>query len=185
LNSRLYKKISNKFIKLSEKQTEYLKDRVDIIDKLTGIFERTINQQEDEIKKLRTNIDENRIDASDKSVSELKLLSSEIKRIYAKQDDIINVLNDLQFKDKKIRRISDVLNIKTMSERMDFKLAIEDAIIKRDKAKFTIKCFKQEGVNDLINELKDNNYKAMILEPIRRPKIIGKPPLTSDKHEAI
>ena len=48
----LYKKLFVKMSDLAEKQSQYLKDRIESVDKTTVIFERTINRQESEIKQL-------------------------------------------------------------------------------------------------------------------------------------
>jgi len=48
----LYTKIFKQTNELAEKQTQYLKDRIDTVDKTTGIFERTVKHQEVDLNRL-------------------------------------------------------------------------------------------------------------------------------------
>jgi|GEM_PF-6377692 len=49
LYSRIFKKTND----LADKQSQYLKDRIDMVDKTTGIFERAVKQQEGDLTNLQ------------------------------------------------------------------------------------------------------------------------------------
>jgi archaellum component FlaC len=97
----LVKKVSDRFIQVAEKQTDYLKDRVDVVDKSTGIFTRTIEQQEKEIARLMeqvTNLGRDLQNARETdarlSVQELKVLSSHFERLSAAQEELRSQIAD-------------------------------------------------------------------------------------------
>ena len=54
----LYTKISKKTNDLAEKQTQYLMERIDSVDKTTCIFERTIRSQEYDLNRLYKEVEE-------------------------------------------------------------------------------------------------------------------------------
>ena len=54
----LYTKIFKKTNDLAEKQAQYLMERIDSVDKTTGIFERTIRNQEYDLNRLYEQIEE-------------------------------------------------------------------------------------------------------------------------------
>lgn len=49
---KLFKDIAEQFLNVSQKQIEYLKDRLDSLDKTTQIFDRTVQHQEKDLKRM-------------------------------------------------------------------------------------------------------------------------------------
>lgn len=49
---KVFKDLSDKVTKVAQQQAEYMKERVESVDKTTAIFERTVQHQEKELKRL-------------------------------------------------------------------------------------------------------------------------------------
>jgi hypothetical protein len=96
----LFKRASDRFIELATQQARYMSERVDVLDKATGIFTRTIDQQEKEIHKLTqqvnnitTDQEANRKADSQLAVDELKVVSASIERLSAGQEALFQIVS--------------------------------------------------------------------------------------------
>jgi hypothetical protein len=96
----LFKRASDRFIDLASQQARFLSERVDVIDKSTGVFTRTIDQQEKEIQKLTqqlnnvtTDQEANRKVDNQLASDELKVLSASIERLSAGQEALFQVVS--------------------------------------------------------------------------------------------
>ncbi len=49
---KVFKDLASQFVSISQQQAEYMRQRVDSIDKTTSIFERTVEHQEKDLKRL-------------------------------------------------------------------------------------------------------------------------------------
>jgi tetratricopeptide (TPR) repeat protein len=94
----LYKKIFRKMNDLAEKQSQYLKERIDSVDKATTIFERAINRQESEIKQLNDML--NKAGVNPQSYDILEVISSV-------QNDLKNPIKLLTEKIEMLNNFSD------------------------------------------------------------------------------
>jgi len=74
----LYTKIFKQTIDLAEKQSQDLKQKVDMIDKTTSIFERTVLNQEKDIEKLKRSLKE-KLKKLQKAIEYSKKLEEDIK----------------------------------------------------------------------------------------------------------
>ncbi|MBK7230636.1 MAG: hypothetical protein IPH97_17610 [Ignavibacteriales bacterium] len=77
----LFSKTSNRFIALSEKQTEYLKDKLETVGTATEIFERTVIHQEKDLKRLYELNEKLKLEIEKKKVAGLKSLDEQLEDI--------------------------------------------------------------------------------------------------------
>lgn len=95
---KVFKDISNDFVNLAKQQAEYMKERVDSVDKTTGIFERTVNHQEKDLKRL--------YDINEQMKQELE----------SKKDQTVSRLDEQM--NEVVRGIEDIRRDKISSEEM-------------------------------------------------------------------
>ncbi len=164
----LFRRASKEFISLSEKQSEYLKDRVEVVDKATTIFTRTIGQQEKEIanltdrlKKLDSHVDESRSIATEKSIEEIKTLKATIKNIAKMQELTLEFISRSKLADK---ATLSQLEISSLREQIDTNLEedIPRAIRSRDLSLYRIKISRCPGATELQEKLRARGYTAII-----------------------
>ena len=85
----LFTKIFNKTNQLAEKQSKFLQDRLDSVDKTTNIFERALNRQELDIKNSEKVIEELKERLSSDKESDLNNLDQQLA-------DISKALNEIK-----------------------------------------------------------------------------------------
>jgi hypothetical protein len=157
----LFKKSSDRFLEIATKQADYLTARVDVVDKSTGIFTRTIEQQEKEIRRLNeqvsrlnTDLQTTREVEARLSVQELTVLSESIKEISQSQNQLLSLL-------PVTREIQN-----TIDARGEFAATIgEDisrAIRARDSSVYPIRISPLSTADDLIDRLQSSGYIASI-----------------------
>lgn len=190
----LFKRVSNELISLSEKQAEYLRDRVEVVDKTTNIFSRTIDQQEKEIeklttrlKKLDTYVDESRGLAAVQAIQEVKVLGSAIGNVAKLQETMIELLrNDIS----KLPRVSQLRTEIEENLRKD----IPRAIRSRDLSLYRTDVSNVEGGRELVQKLRAMGYTAAIYftgvhrsaDQEEEEKLLKSfPPTSSEAHQAI
>jgi ribosomal protein S15P/S13E len=164
----LFRRASKEFISLSEKQSEYLKDRVEVVDKATTIFTRTIGQQEKEIanltdrlKKLDSHVDESRSIAAEKSIEEIKTFEATIRNIAKMQELTLEFVSRSKPTDKDTLS---QLEISKLREQIDTNLEedIPRAIRSRDLSLYPVKTANCKGARELVRKLKANGFTASI-----------------------
>jgi len=91
----LLKKASGAFLDIAKQQADFLKDRLEVVDKSTGIFARTIDQQEKEIKGLREHLERLGADVHSTretdarlSIHELTVISQGIEKLSTAQVEL-------------------------------------------------------------------------------------------------
>lgn len=82
----LYTKIFKQTNDLAEKQTQYLKDKIDTVDKTTGIFERTVTRQEGDISYLNETNERLKVLLEKERVEK----EVELSKVQARLDEILN-----------------------------------------------------------------------------------------------
>jgi hypothetical protein len=164
----LFRRASKEFISLSEKQSEYLKDRVEVVDKATTIFTRAIEQQEKEIanltdrlKKLDSHVDESRSIATEKSIEEIKTLETTIKNIAKMQELTLEFVSRSKLADK---TTLSQLEISSLREQIDTNLEedIPRVIRSRDLSLYPVETANCKGAGELVRKLKANGFTASI-----------------------
>ncbi len=86
---KVFKDISNDFVDLAKQQAEYMKERVDSVDKTTGIFERTVDHQEKDLKRL--------YDINEQMKQELESKKNQtVSRLDEQMDEVVRGLEDIR-----------------------------------------------------------------------------------------
>ena len=97
----LYTKIFKQTNELAEKQAQYLKDRIDTVDKTTGIFERTVKHQEVDLNRL--------YGVNEKLKNQLKMNKDfDLKKLDEQLNDIsynLKLLKDSQVNKDELERL--------------------------------------------------------------------------------
>lgn len=153
----LYTKLIKEFNRLSDKQTQYLKDQIDSVDKATGIFERTVKHQEDDLQRM--------YELNEKLKSELQKDKEEKLHLFDEQlIEISKVVKEFQ-KDKVSKNELDGLREEIMASK---KLASNqyDNIIKQLDTQITqiypkVKSFKNIFVSLPHNEKSENHFQII------------------------
>lgn len=158
----LFRKASKEFISLGEKQAEYLRDRVDVVDKATTIFSRTIDQQEKEIskltdrlRKLDTYVDESRGVATEQAIREIKTLERTITNVAKLQEALIALLGADISKFPEISQLR--LNIEE-----NLQEDIPSVIRSRDLSLYRIKASNCEGARAMVEKSREHGFTASI-----------------------
>lgn len=130
----LYTKIFRQTNQLAEKQAKYLKERIDSVDKTTGIFERTVKHQEGDLNRLYEvnkelkeqlkkrkdaelkNLDEQLNDISQNLIKNSEFQQNEFEKL---KDEIAKTKNSTLIKyDKIIQNLDLVTNSKSKIEKI-------------------------------------------------------------------
>ena len=86
---KVFKDLAGDFIKLAQQQVEYMKQRVESVDKTTGIFERTVEHQEKDLKRL--------YGLNDKLKEQLEIKKEEgVERLDNQLKDIVQSLEEIR-----------------------------------------------------------------------------------------
>ncbi len=164
----LFRRASKEFISLSEKQSEYLKDRVEVVDKATTIFTRTIGQQEKEIaklttrlKKLDSHIDESRSIATEKAIEEIKTLQGTVRNITKMQEIVLEIVSRSKLLVKDSVMQSHISQIRAQIE-TNLEEDIPRAIRSRDLSLYPVKTANCKGARELVRKLKAKGFTASI-----------------------
>lgn len=161
----LFKRASDRFLDLASKQADYLKDRVEVVDKSTGIFARTIDQQEKEILRLTDQVarlggDLQNARETDARLSrqELEVLSESIEFLSTDQQDLRRMLAKLP--------TTTLSQLTPGSADESVKRALEtgipNAIRARDLSVYSIVLTRMSGASALVDRLREKGYAASL-----------------------
>src|ERR1051325_2724951 len=153
----LIKRASDRFLDIATAQATFMRERVDVVDKSTVIFQRTIDQQEKEVKhlteqlsKLRVELQTVRETEARLSMSELKLISSGMERLLEAQEAIeVAVRTSVALPPSKL--INDEL-------RSD----IEKAIRARDLSIYPVSVAPMPGAEEFVETMREAGFAASI-----------------------
>lgn len=161
----LFKKASDKFISLADKQAEYLRDRFEVVDKSTTIFSRTIEQQEKEIDKLTKQIgrlsnelEDTRRVSTERAIDELNLLAGTIHKVAQGQELLFELINRGQLSSEATSQITEVRA--EIAENLEEE--VPRAIRLRDRSIYPIKTANLEDAQALIGEFEQRGFTAEI-----------------------
>jgi hypothetical protein len=163
----LIKKASDRFLDIATKQADYLKDRVDVVDKSTGIFTRTIDQQEKEIKQLNDQVDRLSADLQTTrqtdarlSIQELTVISSSIEQLSRGQEQLFGLLTPYQGTATEREAILHVQGelVGSLTE------GIPRAMRARDLSIYPILVNDLPKAEQLIDRLREKGYAASLYE---------------------
>jgi hypothetical protein len=161
----LIKSASDRFLELAEKQSDFLKDRLDVVDKSTGIFTRTIEQQEKEIAKLTeevgrlgSDLQNTRETDARLSVQELKVLSSIVQRLSVGQQELFSRLGGRQ----SLPMVREPAVPPTRQLPDEIRDEIPKAIRARDLSIYSISLTPMKGSRELVTELRESGYAASL-----------------------
>ena len=180
----LFRKASKELISISQKQADYLKDRVDVVDKTTGIFERTIERQEKELKTLQErlkvlgrHVESGRATDSKQAVSELEHLSTTLRRILETQHRLIEEVANLK-RDK--GEVSDLADTQLrLSEVFEELSQIKQS---RELSLYSVLVTPFANVDEFITQLKALGYSAEVYGRVLQHEPHG---LHPGEHQAI
>src|SRR5258708_15578825 len=163
----LIKKASDRFLDIATKQADYLKDRVDVVDKSTGIFTRTIDQQEKEIKQLNNQVDRlssnlqtTRQTEARLSIQELTVISTSIEQLSRGQEQLFGLLTPHQgtaSEREAIRYVQGEL-VGSLTE------GIPRAMRARDLSVYPILVNRLSKADQLVNQLRAMGYAASLYD---------------------
>lgn len=86
---KLFKDLATDFNKIAQQQAEYMKQRVESVDKTTSIFERTVEHQERDLKRL--------YELNDKLKEQIEIKKEEgIERLDAQLNDVVESLEQIR-----------------------------------------------------------------------------------------
>jgi hypothetical protein len=182
----LFKRASDRFIDLSQKQSEFLKDRIEIVDKTSVIFSRTIDQQEKEIRKLRedlesvnVSLEQTRLSVTDRSVEEFKVLAGTVRKVLSLQEATLDLMavgsgDDLAHHNLLVERSGAVSR--------SFDGEIPNLLKKRDLSRYIVLATRLDGVGELVAGLKALGLAASVYDS---PAWIEGDDLNRDNHTAI
>ncbi len=158
----LIRRTSEQFLNIATKQAEFMKDRVDVVDKSTVIFQRTIDQQEKEVKnlnehvtKLTSQLQNSRETEARLSISELKVFESGIQKISDAQASLQEMLNDLKPDTHIIRRTFDIDGVRT---------EIAQAIRTRDLSLYPVTVSPIRDAESFAENIRSLGYSAQIYQ---------------------
>lgn len=180
----LFRRASKEFINISQKQADYLKDRVDVVDKTTEIFERTIERQEKELKTLRErlrgwgqHVESARAADSRQAASELEHLSKTLRRILETQDKLIQEVADLKRDKGEVSDLADTqLRVAQLFEELS---QIKES---RELSLYTVSVTPFADAEEFVALLKASGYSADIYEPVLEREPRGSQP---EEHKTI
>lgn len=162
-----YKKVYEEYLSIAEKQTGYLKERVETVDKVTDIFDKTINRQQNEIEKLTAQVkylekdlNENQSVSTTQAISELGLLSEAVQQLINSQEYLSKMMEQQ-------RLPAATGNLLTEGHReiaTNLESEISQAIRTRELSLYTIKVIDLKGTNALIEDLKARGYVVKIYQ---------------------
>jgi len=166
----LFKQVGKEFIQASKEQSEYLKDRVDVVDKSSQIFTRTIEQQEKEIKELHrklgllsSGLDDARNTVANRSITEISSLAQVIENV-AKMSDIKWKLLQSKSQEAPPQEVINQLAAlkKELSDALEH--GIPRLIESRDLSRYAIDVVNILGADDLVAELSQVGFQASVYE---------------------
>jgi hypothetical protein len=86
---KLFKELATDFNKIAQQQAEYMRLRVESVDKTTSIFERTVEHQEKDLRRL--------YELNDKLKEQLEIKKEEgIERLDAQLNDVVESLEQIR-----------------------------------------------------------------------------------------
>jgi hypothetical protein len=159
----LFRKVGSEFVEVAKQQASYLKDRFEIVDKSTQIFARTIEQQETEIKGLRSqlaelssDIDNARNTAAERSIDELRSLSEAIAKV-AKLQEAAAATASAPLSNRSVSHLQ-------AGASQAFERDIKRLVRARELSKFPIEVVPMDEAPELVLELRNLGYDATIDE---------------------
>jgi hypothetical protein len=164
----LFKRASDRFIELSQKQADFLKDRVDVVDKTSIIFTRAIEQQEKQILNLKSdletvsaNLAQTRSTLTDRSVEEVTAIGEAVRQVLKLQEATLGVItprsgNELEDNGQAVlvRRNSELSR--------SFENEMPKLLGRRDLSRYPVEVSELEGADELIRECESFGLAASI-----------------------
>jgi hypothetical protein len=164
----LLKRASDRFTEIADRQNEYMKDRVDALDKSTGIFTRTIDQQEKEIQTLQeqlrrisANVQATRETDARLSVQELTLLAQGMERLAAVQNETLRLVAAKSNSNLELR--APVEPETHLADRVQTDL--RRAIRARDLSIYPVLVAGIRGAKKIVTRLREAGYAASLYAP--------------------
>ncbi len=158
----LIRRTSERFLEIANKQIEFMKDRVDVVDKSTTIFERTIERQEKEVKglneqvaRLTSQLQSTRETEARLSISELKVFESGIQQISDSQASLQRMLLDMK---PALQPPEIEFNIKQVRNE------IAHAIRSRDLSRFQVTVSPIDGADEFVREINAAGFSGQVYE---------------------
>ena len=178
----LYTKIFKQTNQLAEKQADYLKDRVDTVDKTTNIFERTVKHQETDLNRLYELNQQLQQKLEKQKDIELKNLDEQLKDITGS----LKSLNENQISKQELEKIKSEISITKSSTVEKYDALIKDlnnpekpTEVSKLKKAFVIMPYS-ENSNANYNIIKDV-FSEQGLETIRADEFISAGQSISEK----
>ncbi len=170
----LIRRASDRFLEIAAKQADYLKDRIDVVDKSTGIFTSTIEQQEKEITRLTeavgrlgAQVQNSRETDARLSVQELQVLASSIDQLSTGQEELRRLIaGPRQVHSDHADQPPPTSEWRLLRTAID--TALPKAIRARDLSVYSISMSPLEGANRLLDILRADGYAASLYEPERK-----------------
>lgn len=155
----LIRKTSERFLEISNKQVEFMKDRVDVVDKSTTIFERTIERQEKEVKtlneqlaRLTSQLQNTKETEARLSISELRVFESGIQKLSDAQTSLQRMLTDLR------PALPPVVEFEIGHVRNE----IAHAIRSRDLSRFQITVSSIDGAEAFVDRINELGFSGQV-----------------------
>jgi hypothetical protein len=158
----LVKRASDRFLDIAEKQTKYLTDRVDVVDKSTAIFTRTIDQQEKEIRRLNDQVGRLSADLKANRETDARLSVVELTLLSDRLDALERAAAGRAAKAG--TRTSGAARRPTTSTSTPDDPALARAIRARDLSVYPILLSPVVGADALIDDLRGMGYAASIYD---------------------
>ena len=166
----LFKRVSERFIELNQKQAEFLKDRVDVIDKTSVVFTRTIDQQEKEIRKLRTELDsvnvaltQTRSTLTDRSIEEVKAIGDVVQQVLKLQAATLEVVTVRQGGGS-IEAHQTALLERNIAITQSLDVEIPKLVERRDFSRYRVMVTKMKGADQLVIDLSSLGLSVSVYE---------------------
>ncbi len=178
----LYTKIFKQTNQLAEKQANYLKDRVDTVDKTTNIFERTVKHQETDLNRLYELNQQLQQKMEKQKDIELKNLDEQLKDI----TDSLKSLNENQISKQEFDKIRSEISITKSSTVEKYDALIKD--LNNTEKRTEVSKLKKAFVIMPYSEDSNNNYNIIKevfsnqgLETVRADEVISAGQSISEK----
>lgn len=118
----VFKRVADKFISISERrsqlsqtQTKYIQDRLDVVEKTLGISDRAFDLQEKQIKKLQEIVNQQR-----EEIVESDKAKSTAENKYRESEDHLNkIIKDLNLKEQQVADLQAALTKVELNSRVD------------------------------------------------------------------
>jgi hypothetical protein len=184
----LFKRVSDRFIELSAKQAEFLKERIEVVDKASVIFTRAIEQQEKEIHNLKgaletvsVELTQTRTTLTDRSVEEVTAIGETVRQVLRLQEATLGAIETRSDNARGAREQKALVDrSRELAELLE--AAIPKLIERRDLSRHPMQFVDLEGAEALVTELQLFGFAASIYKTPVLGQDAGPKP---DDHEAI